>query len=187
MTRLASRTNSVPFRNCTTASRESPVEGKRLAKGVTMNPNQAPQARRIHVRYRFRGAGAELTDTFPLRSGETTLLHGVITAHRRFTGRAPALFRLSGDRLCLLIHYLFRPDQGFEFPRGSLMNIERMTRVWGPEFYRFHYRSNAGYAHLDIGGARFHSPTMGRATRLALLLESLGTAWGSDAPGATHL
>jgi hypothetical protein len=89
---------------------------------------------------------------------------------------------LTDQRLCLVVHYLFRPDQGFEFPRGSFVGVRR-TGLPGLRFLRLNYRTADGRAHLDVtavGGGR--TIFVGESIDAQHLLEAIQQAWGPDAP-----
>lgn len=121
-------------------------------------------ARHVRVGYSFWGAARELDRTFPLMPTETQLAGGQVRVRTMGILDRMATLRLTDRRLCLVVHYAFKADEGFEFPRGSITRIEP-----GQRFARMAYRTDAGEKSLDI------LDDIG-------LVDALAKAWPNDAP-----
>ena len=152
---------------------------------MTGDGSSNPVGRQLPVQYRFRGARAELKETFPETLDELPVLEGVVSVRRLGIGAGPGLVILTERRLCLLVHYFFRNDRAFEFPRGSLTNIEPIRILATIHFWRFTYRVADGTAVIDLADASFRPPAtvaMGPTIKLTALIRSLTSTWGNDAP-----
>jgi hypothetical protein len=126
-------------------------------------PMNEPVARRVAVRYQFRGSQRELGQTFPLVEDEAVLAEGSIRVHTGIGFRRPGDLRLTDSRLVIISHYFFQPDHGFEFPRGSITSVKRAGNT-----LTFAFRSNDGVGQMII--------------EEHFLLPMALASWGSDAP-----
>jgi hypothetical protein len=132
---------------------------------VSFDTPGAPVAHRVPVRYRFSGAQREMEQAFVLASDERTIKKGLITVRRLGIGGGPGLVLLTDKRLCLLVHYAFRPDRALEFPRGSLAGVRRINLI-GPVWYlRLNYRTAEGSLHFDISDVQVHTVAGGRMSQ----------------------
>jgi hypothetical protein len=142
-------------------------------------------ARRVAVRYSFRGARRELEQTFVMASNERRIKTGLVTVRRLGFMGGPGLVLLTDKRLCFLVHYFFRPDQGFEFPRGSLTSVRRIKLIPTVWYLRLSYRTAEGLAHLDISDVQVltaATASIGQPIKAEHLIEALRSAWGPEAP-----
>jgi hypothetical protein len=126
-----------------------------------------------------------MEQTFALAPDEQRIETGLITVRRLGIMGGPGLVLLTDRRLCLLVHYVFRPDQGFEFPRGSLAGVRRIDLIPTVWFLRLSYWTTHGLAHLDISDVQvqsFATARMGQPVKAQHLLEAIQRAWGSQGP-----
>jgi hypothetical protein len=138
----------------------------------------------VRVRYRFRGARTELEQTFPLGPNEVKVAGGVITTRRLGIMGGAGLAMLTNERLCILAHYAFKPDEAWEMPRGSLVEI-RPIRVPTITFFRLTYRSAEGPQSVDIADVQVRTGAtlmMGSELSTHGLFESIRQTWGEEAP-----
>lgn len=152
---------------------------------VSFETAGAPVARRVSVRYRRSGARREMEQAFVLASDERRVKSGLITVRRLGIMGGPGLVLLTDRRLCLLVHYAFRPDRGLEFPRGSLAGVRRINLIPTVWFLRLNYRTEEGVAHLDISDVQVRSAAtarMGQPIKAQHLIEAVQRAWGTEAP-----
>jgi hypothetical protein len=169
---------------CTAVGGSKYVPGIRSAT-VSFETPVAPVARRVPVRCRFSGAQREMEQAFVLAFDERRVKTGLITVRRLGIGGGPGLVLLTDKRLCLLVHYAFRPDRGLEFPRGSLAGVRRINLI-GPVWYvRLNYRTAEGLAHSDISDVQVRTAAtarMGQPMKAQRLFEAVQGAWGTQAP-----
>jgi hypothetical protein len=126
-----------------------------------------------------------MEQAFVLASDERRIKTGLITVRRLGIGGGPGLVLLTDKRLCLLVHYAFRPDRGIEFPRGSLAGVRRINLI-GPVWYsRLNYRTADGLAHVDISDVQVRTAAtarMGQTMKAEQLIGVIQGAWGRQAP-----
>jgi hypothetical protein len=144
-----------------------------------------PIGRRFRVRYAFRGVVAETNEEFPLRDTERDLARGLVSHRILGLFGGPAIAMLTDQRRCIVVHYLFRFDQGYELPRGSLLDV-RPTRIFPTvTFHRLTHRGAQGLEAIDIADVKARSAgtlLMGPSLRLQRLLEAPRDSWGPDCP-----
>jgi hypothetical protein len=132
----------------------------------------------------------ELEETFVVAPDERRIKSGLIAVRRQFGGRAPGLLLLTDKRLCLVVHYFFRLDRGFEFPRGSFTSARRIksvptTLLRVPPYLRLSYQTKEGLANLDISDVQARTTSvalMGQPIKTEHLIEAVQDAWGPEAP-----
>jgi hypothetical protein len=126
-----------------------------------------------------------MEQAFVLASDERRINTGLITVRRLGIGGGPGLVLLTDKRLCLMVHYAFRPDRGLEFPRGSLTGVRHINLI-GPVWYlRLNYRTADGLAHLDISDVQVRTAAtarMGQPMKAQHLIEAIQGTWGTQAP-----
>jgi hypothetical protein len=126
-----------------------------------------------------------MEQSFVLAADERPIKTGLITVRRLGIGGGPGLVWLTDQRLCLLVHYTFRPDRGLEFPRGSLAGVTRITLIPPVWYLRLNYRTAEGLAHLDISDVQVLTAAtarMGQPIKAQHLVEAMQRAWGAHAP-----
>ena len=97
---------------------------------------------------------------------------------------------LTDKRMCLLVHYVLRPDQGFEFPRGSVMRIEPSTLLTAITFWRVTYRTERAISHIDVASATARTAAtvlMGPSIDVPHMLATLRSSWHDEAPEIADL
>jgi hypothetical protein len=124
----------------------------------------APVACGLRARYSFWGGASELDKTFPLLADERINAEGRIRVRTGIMFRRPGELRLTNLRLLIVSHYAFQPDRAFEFPRGSLISIQRPDGA----ALRIVYRTQAGEQIMTIEDH--------------LMLDDALEVWGADAP-----
>jgi hypothetical protein len=147
-------------------------------------PSSSPVGRRLRVRYSFWGPSREMEQTFVLASGEQRIKTGLIGVGGLGILPHAGIVMLTDQRLCLLVHHSFRSDQGFELPRGSVLEAQRMG-LPTLRFVRLSYRTSLGLAHLDLTADTKQSPAtirMGQPVKAKRLVEAMHKAWGPQAP-----
>jgi hypothetical protein len=143
----------------------------------------SPVGRRLPVRYRFSGALHELEQTFVPAPGEQRITTGQIAVRGR-GGMLPhaGIALLTDQRLCVLVHYVFRPDQGIELPRASVVSV-RQVGLPTLRYLRLTYRTHAGQAHLDLAAGNVRPTLLGvEPIQAHRLVDAMRDAWGQDAP-----
>jgi hypothetical protein len=149
-----------------------------------IDASTAPVGRRIRVGYSFWGARREMEQTFVLAPEEQRIKTGLIGVGGLGILPHAALVLLTDQRLCLVVHHSFRPDQGFELPRGSVLGVRRMG-LPTLRFFRLNYRTPHGLGHLDLAAVTNQSPAtirMGQPVKAQRLVEAMQKAWGPQAP-----
>jgi hypothetical protein len=157
--------------------------GQTWPLGATEAPS-TPVGRRLRVRYSFLGARPEMEQTFVEAPEEERITTGLIGVGGLGILPHAGLVMLTDQRLCLLVHHSFRPDQGFELPRGSVLEVRHMG-LPTLRFVRLSYRTPHGLAHLDLAAATKQSPAsvrMGQPVKAQHLVEAMQNAWGRQAP-----
>lgn len=146
--------------------------------------SSTPVGRRLRVRYRFWGVRREIEQTLVLAPEEQRIKTGLIGVGGLGIFPHAGLVILTDQRLCLLVHHSFRPDQGFELPRGSVLTVRHMG-LPTLRFVRLSYRTPHGLAHLDLTADTKQSPAtvrMGQPVKAQRLVEAMQKAWGPEAP-----
>jgi hypothetical protein len=144
-----------------------------------------PLARRFQVKYSFQRVQREMEQMFPLAPGEQRIKGGLISVRRLGFLGGPGVALVTDRRMCVLVHYFFRFDRGFEFPRGSLVGVRRIDLFPTAWFLRLSFRTDDGLAHLDISdvqAATLSVGLMGQPVKTRHLVESIQRTWGSQAP-----
>jgi hypothetical protein len=108
-----------------------------------------------------------------------------MVGHRRLGIMAgPLLLVATSQRLFGMAHFVFKPDYGYELPRGSLLAITRLT-LPTTTFYRLRYRCASREESLDIADVQARGAgtwNMGPSLRLDHLFQVLKDGWDSDWP-----
>jgi hypothetical protein len=146
--------------------------------------SSTPVGRRLRVRSSFWGARREMEQTFVLAPEEQRIKTGLIGVGGLGILPHAGLVMLTDQRLCLLVRRSLRPDQGFELPRGSVLEVRHMG-LPTLRFVRLSYRTPHGLAHLDLTAATKQSPAMvrmGQPVKAQRLVEAIQKAWGRQAP-----
>lgn len=81
--------------------------------------------RQLRAKYEFAGATPEIERTLPLGVGEEVLLHGVMRLRGRGLPR-PAVLRLTGPRLVVLVHFAIHSDLLWELPRSAIDSVDQV-------------------------------------------------------------
>lgn len=150
----------------------------------TNDASGAPVGRRLRVRYSFWGVRREMEQTFVLAPEEQRVKTGLIGVGGLGIFPHAGLVMLTDQRLCLLVHHSFRADQGFDLPRGSVLEVRNMG-LPTLRFVRLSYRTPHGLAHLDLTADTKQSPAtvrMGQPVKAERLVEAMRRAWGRQAP-----
>lgn len=151
----------------------------------------SPVGRRVGVGYKFL-ARHEMAQTFAIGREENQLVNGLIGVAGPMFAH-PGIVVLTDRRLCLLVHYAFQPDRGFELPRGSVTTVRHAERPRYPVL-RLSYRTPDGLADMDlfpakvragyygVGGIGLYAMTMGKPVDPEQIVEAMQNAWGREAP-----
>lgn len=150
-----------------------------------MGDSDSRLGRRFRVPYSFRGAKHEMDQAFRLASGERQIATGEIIVGGLGILPHAGIVLLTDERLCFLVHYLFRPDTGYELPRGSVVRIEHRG-LPTLRFLRLEYRTVQGLGYVDLSAAaNLQYPRLVGVSQVvcaAHLVKALREAWGEDAP-----
>ncbi|BBH17424.1 hypothetical protein Back2_17110 [Nocardioides baekrokdamisoli] len=126
----------------------------------------------VRAKYAFRGMAASLGATIPLAPNTRITLSGIARWHVQGMPRT-AYVRLSDDRLSVLLHFAFRPDQVIDMPRTAIRSVR-----WSGGITEIDYQMSSGAEELLRLGdwrGRFGAPSQPIECR------ALASALGWDA------